>query len=231
MAILNDLSGMMDRMVKGAQKTAELTRLQRLIAKKQGDFDDIFEQIGKLYYSLRQQGKQPDKALDQLCDQVDALAQEIAGLKDQVDTLRQVRRCPNCGAEQPDGNIFCSACGTKLPEKPTPAAAEPEEPTRDVFINWPDGNANIQAEETAAEAQAPAPEAAEPTPAAQENTAAPEENVTPAAQETVPEAEAPAPEAVESAPAAEDPAPAPEAGPAIVDYNPVPHNEPTETNE
>lgn len=185
MAFFDDFSKHMDKIKKGAQKTAELAKMQHQVSIKQSDFDKLFGEIGRLYYSARQRGEQPDSAMDALCDKVDALAAEISDLKKKIDDLRQVNRCPECGAEQPSANAFCSSCGAKLPEKKPEESAKEEAPaedeSRDVYIKWPDGSVK---EEEKTETPAEAPEAAaevaqsdeavEPE-AAEESVEAPEE--------------------------------------------------------
>lgn len=168
MAFFDDFSKHMDKIKKGAQKTAELAKMQHQVAVKQGDFEKLFGEIGKLYYSERQRGVQPDSTMDELCDKVDALAAEISDLKKRIDDLRQVNRCPECGAEQPSANAFCSACGAKLPKKkeePVKAHEESpaEEESRDVYIKWPDGSVKEEekTEETTEETAKEAAEAAQ----------------------------------------------------------------------
>jgi len=38
-------------------------------------------------------------------------------------------RCPICGAENPEGKMFCGDCGTGLPQPPPPPPAQPTQPT------------------------------------------------------------------------------------------------------
>lgn len=167
MAFFDDFSKHMDKIKKGAQKTAELAKMQHQIGVKQADFEKLFGEIGKLYYSDRQRGVQPDETMDALLRKVDELAAEISEMKKKVDELRQVNRCPECGSEQPSSNAFCSACGAKLPQKPaaeeTPAdTSSQEEENRDVYINWPDGSVKEEpAVETAEAPEQPEAEAAE----------------------------------------------------------------------
>ena len=174
MAFFDDFSKHMDKIKKGAQKTAELAKMQHQIGMKQTDFDKLFSEIGKLYYSDRQRGVQPDETMDALLKRVDELAAEISEMKKKVDELRQVNRCPECGSEQPSSNAFCSACGAKLPQKSAaeeaPAdASSQEEENRDVYINWPDGSAKEEpAKEAADVTEQPAGEETAEESAAQE---------------------------------------------------------------
>ena len=65
MAFFDDFSKHMDKIKKGAQKTAELARMQHQVAVKQSDFEKLFAEIGKLYYSERQRGVQPDATMEE----------------------------------------------------------------------------------------------------------------------------------------------------------------------
>ena len=169
MAFFDELSKKAGSIAASAQKTANVAKIQHQISQKQSEFDALYHQIGQIYYSCRQRGVQPDATMDELCDKVDALAVEISDLKKKIDDLRQVNRCPECGAEQPSANAFCSACGAKLPEKKkeepvkAPEETPAEEESRDVYIKWPDGSVKEEekTEETAEEASEEAAEAAQ----------------------------------------------------------------------
>ena len=99
MAFFDELSKKAGSIAASAQKTANVAKIQHQISQKQSEFDALYHQIGQIYYSCRQRGVQPDATMDELCDKVDALAVEISDLKKKIDELRQVNRCPECGAE------------------------------------------------------------------------------------------------------------------------------------
>ena len=149
MAFFDELGKKMSDVAQSAQKTAEIARLQRQVNLKQDDFDALFAQIGRLYYSCHQRGVQPAEEMDQLCGKVDALAAEIQGLKLKLDDLRHIHRCPGCGAIQHSANRFCANCGARLEddsipeEAPQSAESAPETSSEDagrtVYIRWPNG--------------------------------------------------------------------------------------------
>ena len=166
MAFFDELKKQMSGVAQSAQKVTEIARLQRQINLKQAEFDNLFKEIGQLYYTCHKRGEQPAEEMNSRCAKVDSLAAEIEGLKLKLDDIRQIRRCTACGSTQNNESKFCSNCGAKLEERVAPAEEETESPAvsvqeeeetasdvvRSVFINWP---------ETSAKYEAPAEEEAE----------------------------------------------------------------------
>lgn len=139
-----------------SKRTSEATELMRLNSRISGieaDMEKLYTQIGRAYYAMRG-GEAESDTTGVLCDMVDSLKAQVASLKAESDRLRNVNRCPVCGAEQDAEASFCSNCGNKLPklEKKPPeeerAQAEPEpeavdQPVqggREVEITWPEAN-------------------------------------------------------------------------------------------
>jgi len=149
MAFFDELKKQMSGVAASAQKTAEIARLQRQVNLKQEEFEELFREIGQLYYTCHKRGEQPGEEMDSRCAKVDSLAAEIEGLKLKLDDLKQIRRCPSCGSVQHNESKFCANCGEKLEERVAPAeepaqeaAEDKEESSEDivksVFISWPE---------------------------------------------------------------------------------------------
>ena len=158
MAFLDELTKRMNDAKATAQKAAEIARLQRQVNIKQDEFDELFQEIGQLYYTYFKRGEQPAEEMAERCARVDSLAAEIEGLKLKLDDLKNIRRCTACGSVQNNTSKFCADCGAKLEERtvvePAEAPKEPEESEeeandKEVFISWPE--AEEKAEETAEE--------------------------------------------------------------------------------
>lgn len=45
----------------------------------------------------------------------------------ELQTLRAINKCPNCGAEVPTSSLFCSACGTAMPKTNCNNSQPPED--------------------------------------------------------------------------------------------------------
>jgi len=59
MAFLDELTKRMNGAKQTAQKAAEIARLQRQVNLKQDEFDELFREIGQLYYTCFKRGEQP----------------------------------------------------------------------------------------------------------------------------------------------------------------------------
>lgn len=158
MAFLDELTKRVNDAKATAQKAAEIARLQRQVNIKQDEFDELFREIGQLYYTCFKRGEQPGEEMAERCARVDSLAAEIEGLKLKLDDLKNIRRCTACGSVQNTNSKFCANCGAKLeertveepvvePEQPAEEPAEAED--KEVFISWPE--AGEKAEENAEE--------------------------------------------------------------------------------
>ena len=163
MAFFDEISKRMNTVAQGAQKAAEIVRIQRQIALKQGEYNKLIAEVGKAYYSAYRSETSAEGELSALCARLDSLQAEIDGLNLKLDDIKQIRRCTECGCVQNETNRFCSACGSKLPERVIPAEepetvmqdapAQPEEPVaaeedfgKSVQILWPEAEENTAEE-------------------------------------------------------------------------------------
>lgn len=164
MAFLDELTKRMNSAKQTAQKAAEIARLQRQVNIKQDEFDELFKEIGQLYYTFFKRGEDPAEEMTARCAKVDSLAAEIEGLKLKLDDLKEIRRCTACGSVQNTESRFCANCGAKLEERVVEEPAEESEKTEEtkeeetdksVFISWPEAEekAGEPAEEPEAETE------------------------------------------------------------------------------
>ena len=85
------------------------------------EIQTLYTQLGELYYKTC--GDAPDAALAELCAQVRAKEEAVAAARADLQRLKNVKVCPDCGHEnQPNAN-FCAHCSAKLPELPKPEPA------------------------------------------------------------------------------------------------------------
>ena len=108
-----------------AQQTKNLTEIARLtsvIDTEEKMVAQSYTQIGKTYYENHK--NDPDAECAAQIALVNKSLEKIAQWRDQIQRIKGIVKCPQCGAEIPYGSQFCGVCGTKIvrPEA-APAAA------------------------------------------------------------------------------------------------------------
>ncbi len=98
-----------------ARKTKDLTeeaRLNGMIAEKKKQIDRLYRVIGQTYYE-RYKDSGDALAADSIRE-INTLTREIGECRRNIDALRGIATCPNCGAFVPEDALFCHRCGTRL---------------------------------------------------------------------------------------------------------------------
>ena len=108
-----------------AQQTKNLTEIARLtsvIDTEEKMVAQSYTQIGKTYYENHK--NDPDAECAAQIALVNKSLEKIAQWREQIQRIKGIVKCPQCGAEIPYGSQFCGVCGTKIvrPEA-APAAA------------------------------------------------------------------------------------------------------------
>ena len=106
-----------------AKEVSDLSKLNTQIREEERKVQSAYQEMGEQYYKLHKEDPTPEFSENILA--VDASLARIAQLKAEIQKLKGVCTCANCGAEVPVTAQFCSSCGAKI-EHPvveeTPAA-------------------------------------------------------------------------------------------------------------
>lgn len=108
-------------------------RIAMKIKKEELSIEQQYEKIGEYFYKRRNEGMTMPPELEELCVAIDISFATIKELEEERDELRdspevtieeeipyaaedcEVLNCPQCGKKVAQGMLFCSDCGTKLP--------------------------------------------------------------------------------------------------------------------
>ena len=101
--------------VKKTKDVAEVARLNSLVADEERNSEALYREIGKLYVKLHQNDCEEQFA--SLIDSVRKSNNTVLALKKQINDIKKVSDCPNCGASVPVNAAFCSVCGNKIEAK------------------------------------------------------------------------------------------------------------------
>ena len=99
--------------VKKTKDLTETGKLKLQINSLKTDLDEQYKKLGRLFFEAdgeMDRGDCPDAFY-----QIESLLQQIEELSGQVNELKNIAVCPNCGTKMELGVSYCSNCGAKMP--------------------------------------------------------------------------------------------------------------------
>lgn len=118
MAFFEDLgkkiSDGFDGVSNQAKNLSDQVRLSNTISEKEKQVSGLYTAIGQAYFSAHQNDAAP--AYGEV-EEIKALLEEIRVMKEELNKLKGIPMCANCGAELAVNAAFCPKCGTKV-ERP-----------------------------------------------------------------------------------------------------------------
>lgn len=100
--------------IQKAKDLSEISRLNGIISDEEKAINNTYYQIGKLYATVHRDDPEPDFA--GMVSAITGAETRIGEYKKQIQDIKGVQRCENCGAEAPKGAAFCSTCGAAMPK-------------------------------------------------------------------------------------------------------------------
>ncbi|OPZ88720.1 MAG: Double zinc ribbon [Firmicutes bacterium ADurb.Bin419] len=116
-------------MAKKTKELADVTKLNMQIGSEEDNIKNNYIEIGKLYYGLF--SSSPDERLASLCSSITESLNKINTYKEQIQTIKGIKKCPNCGSEIADSAVFCSVCGNKTSSEEEIAPEEANAETKE----------------------------------------------------------------------------------------------------
>lgn len=114
------------RVTTEADKTIKLTRLSSELGAKRHDLESAYEELGRIAYSLIDDGTLQDERVTTARVKIDDLQAQVKTLEDEMAEIRVgdrtpevkvtsvERPCPACGKNVPEGMQFCGHCGHSM---------------------------------------------------------------------------------------------------------------------
>lgn len=98
---------------------AETAKINSMISDEEASIHKLYEQIGKKYYDSHKDS--PNDEFKESFEFIKMAEAKIDDYKQKIRELKNVIVCTSCGAEVPDGSLFCAVCGAKV-ENQAPVA-------------------------------------------------------------------------------------------------------------
>ena len=124
MSVLDKITKKTQDVVRGAKEFSDTTRLNSLISDEERQIEGLYSQIGKLYYKTQE--PDTDSPIGKLCIAIKASNDRIKNYRDEIDKVKNKKRCPACNVDIPLASLFCGVCGTNLETAPEPVEKEEE---------------------------------------------------------------------------------------------------------
>ena len=114
-----------DKLSKKATETFQLTKektskiceelkLRTKISEAKGKIEDLYEELGKGIYNEFKTGEKFEA--ESKCEEISTLEDEIARLKMEILSIKDMKKCISCNKEIEIKDEYCSKCGAKQPE-------------------------------------------------------------------------------------------------------------------
>ncbi len=147
-----------------AKRMAETNKLNARINAALADVSKKYTEIGRAV-KLRLMDGISDPEVVRLAGEIDALLAEVTQLKEQVNTLKGVKNCGNCGATINADVMFCPSCGARQEVKAQPQQPANTETANDAAAEMPVASADDSVQPEAVATSAPVQPVIEEQPA------------------------------------------------------------------
>lgn len=100
--------------VQRAKEISDIARLNSMISEEETKINNTYYQVGKLYVTMH-----PHDHEEEFAGMIVSLAEaeeKIKSYRQQIQDIKGVVRCSQCGAEVQSGVAFCSSCGAPMPK-------------------------------------------------------------------------------------------------------------------
>lgn len=98
-----------------AKMATDTNSLNNVIKTEEAKIKNQYEEIGKVYYK-----NHANNPSEEFSDYVKAITESMGKISETQKKIIEIRSqfcCPQCGTAYKKDALFCSKCGTKLPEK------------------------------------------------------------------------------------------------------------------
>lgn len=102
------------RAMQKAKEMSDTAKLNSMISEEETKINDVYYQIGKLYATMHINDHE-----EEFSGMIAAIGEAEANIRryrQQIQNIKGVIRCSQCGAEVQLGVAFCSSCGASMPK-------------------------------------------------------------------------------------------------------------------
>ena len=114
---------------KRASTVYDTSKHKITAAEIRGEINKKLRDIGKYTYKREVFGVDTSAEIAQAIAEVKDLKENLEIINAHIDSVKNQKKCPNCGAKLPKNSVFCNICGSKLEDEEPVEAEQPAEET------------------------------------------------------------------------------------------------------
>ena len=101
-----------DKVVKKTQDLTDISRLNSQTSAAEKRIAELYSVIGLAYYENHKDDSEAESI--QVISEINQLYAQIEAVQSEIKKIKGFGKCPQCGADVPQGALFCSSCGYKM---------------------------------------------------------------------------------------------------------------------
>lgn len=103
--------------IKKSGEAVELTKIRLAITADKAKIKELKLQLGELMYEAYSSNSGSGDEIEELCTEISELYSEIEIKEKSIAELKNLKRCPKCGANNEQDAHFCKKCAADLDEE------------------------------------------------------------------------------------------------------------------
>lgn len=118
MGMLNDIfvnaKVIVNKVGEKTNDVCDIAKLNALKGRIKKDAYNVYEELGRKYYSLYRKGDIELADFTEELEELDDLHAQYDNVLKQIEDAKNVKRCPVCNSKQNNDNTFCAECGAEF---------------------------------------------------------------------------------------------------------------------
>lgn len=101
--------------IQKGRDMADIAKFTALISENEKKLKNVYAELGEAY--TMKYGDDSENEFAEIVKKAKEYKEETERLRDVLNTIKKVRKCPKCGAEVVEDIMFCPTCGQKIYEE------------------------------------------------------------------------------------------------------------------
>lgn len=99
------------------KEKTDTIKIKNSINANNARINDVYKEIGEKFYAAHKTDEQLEFMYVELFEKIKGFEKENEELNNQLNEVKKIVKCPNCGKENDKEAAFCFSCGSQLPSK------------------------------------------------------------------------------------------------------------------